>query len=176
MSSDHEQLAKRLKNIETENKKIKNQSQVDEERAKKDKQTQLKQAEERERHLEEMSNLKNQLTVYSQKLNDKNHQIASLNEKSNCLEKLMEEKNEQLTKTNQELIVINQFVYLNIKIIANNCFFYFLLQMTVAHVEALRLENHFLKQSLVEKKSDEKEIGEIQKKYHQVLDLTEVNK
>lgn len=47
--------------------------------------------------------------------------------------------------------------------------------MTVAHVEALRLENHFLKQSLFEKKSDEKEVGEIQKKYHQVLDLTEVS-
>ncbi len=46
--------------------------------------------------------------------------------------------------------------------------------MTVAHVEALRLENHFMRQSLVEKKSDEKEVVEMQKKYHQVLDLTEV--
>ena len=47
-------------------------------------------------------------------------------------------------------------------------------QMTVAHVEALRLENHFLRQSLDEKKSDEKEIVEMQKKYHHVIDLTEV--
>ena len=47
--------------------------------------------------------------------------------------------------------------------------------MTVAHVEALRLENNFLRQSLVEKKSDEKDIVEMQKKYHHVLDLTEVN-
>ncbi len=47
-------------------------------------------------------------------------------------------------------------------------------QMTVAHVEALRLENHFLRQSLVEKKSDEKEVVQMQKQYHQVLDLTEV--
>lgn len=66
---------------------------------------QAKHAEERERHLEEMSNLKNQLTIYSQKLNDKNQQITTLNEKSNCLEKLLDEKNDQLTKTNQELIV-----------------------------------------------------------------------
>lgn len=46
--------------------------------------------------------------------------------------------------------------------------------MTVAHVEALRLENHFLRQSLVEKKSDEKDILEMQKKYHHLIDLTEV--
>ena len=46
--------------------------------------------------------------------------------------------------------------------------------MTVAHLEALRLENHFLRQSLVEKKSDEKDILEMQKKYHQLVDLTEV--
>ena len=46
--------------------------------------------------------------------------------------------------------------------------------MTIAHVEALRLENHFLRQSLDEKKSDEKEIVEMQKKYHHVIDLTEV--
>lgn len=45
--------------------------------------------------------------------------------------------------------------------------------MTVAHVEALRLENHFLRQSLVEKKSDEKEVVQMQKQYNQVLDLTE---
>lgn len=49
------------------------------------------------------------------------------------------------------------------------------LKMTVAHVEALRLENHFLRQSLDEKKSDEKEVVEMQKKYHNVIDLTEVN-
>ena len=46
--------------------------------------------------------------------------------------------------------------------------------MATAHVEALRLENHFLKQSLCEKKSDEKEVNEMQKQYHHVLDLTEV--
>ena len=45
--------------------------------------------------------------------------------------------------------------------------------MTVAHVEALRLENHFMKQSLGEKKSDQKEVAQMQSKYHQVLDLTE---
>lgn len=45
--------------------------------------------------------------------------------------------------------------------------------MTVAHLEALRLENHFLRQSLVEKKSDQKDIIEMQKNYHHVLDLTE---
>lgn len=46
--------------------------------------------------------------------------------------------------------------------------------MTNAHLEALKLENHFLRQSLDEKKSDEKEILEMQKKYHHVLELTEV--
>ena len=46
--------------------------------------------------------------------------------------------------------------------------------MTVAHVEALRLENHFLRQSIMEKKSDEKEIEEMQHKYHQAVELTEV--
>jgi hypothetical protein len=46
--------------------------------------------------------------------------------------------------------------------------------MTVAHVEALKLENHFLRQSLVEKKSDEKDVVEMQRKYHHVLELTEV--
>ena len=45
--------------------------------------------------------------------------------------------------------------------------------MTVAHVEALRLENHFLRQSLYEKKNDDKEIAEMQKKYHHVLDLNQ---
>jgi len=54
-------------------------------------------------------------------------------------------------------------------------FFFHIFQMTVAHVEALRLENHFLRQSLEEKKSDEKEIVEMQKKYHHVIDLTEVS-
>ncbi len=43
--------------------------------------------------------------------------------------------------------------------------------MTIAHVEALRLENHFLRQSLDEKKSDEKEIVEMQKKYSLIKDV-----
>ena len=47
--------------------------------------------------------------------------------------------------------------------------------MCVAHVEALRLENHFMKNSLCEKKSDEKDVAELTRKYHQVLDLAEVN-
>jgi len=46
--------------------------------------------------------------------------------------------------------------------------------MCVAHVEALRLENHFMKNSLCEKKNDEKDVAELTKKYHQVLDLAEV--
>jgi hypothetical protein len=45
----------------------------------------------------------------------------------------------------------------------------------VAHVEALRLENHFLRQSVVDKKGDENEVNEIHKKYNQALELTEVN-
>jgi hypothetical protein len=45
--------------------------------------------------------------------------------------------------------------------------------MTLAHVEALRLENHFLRQSATEKKSDEKDIVDMQKKYHEVIELTE---
>ncbi len=46
--------------------------------------------------------------------------------------------------------------------------------MTVAHVEALKLENHFLRQSLCEKNTDDKDVAEMQKKYHHVLDLNEV--
>jgi hypothetical protein len=46
--------------------------------------------------------------------------------------------------------------------------------MTVAHVEALKLENHFLRQSLCEKNNDDKDVAEMQKKYHHVLDLNEV--
>ena len=46
--------------------------------------------------------------------------------------------------------------------------------MTLAHIEALRLENHFLRQSATEKKSDEKDIVDMQKKYHEVIELTEV--
>ena len=38
----------------------------------------------------------------------------------------------------------------------------------------IRIKFHFLRQSLDEKKSDEKEIVEMQKKYHHVIDLTEV--
>jgi hypothetical protein len=46
--------------------------------------------------------------------------------------------------------------------------------MTLAHVDALRLENQFLRQSIVEKKTDENEVIDMNKKYHQVIDLTEV--
>jgi hypothetical protein len=87
--------------------------------------------------------------LYASQLNEKNLRTKQLSERFNCVERLLKEKEEQLTKSNQELI------------------------MTVAHVEALRLENHFLRQSLMEKKSDQKEIAEMQKKYHTVLDLTE---
>ena len=75
--------------------------------------------------------------------------MNSLTERYNCLEKLLKEKDEQLTKSNQELL------------------------MTTAHIEALRLENQFLRQSLMERKSDERDVVEMQKKYHTVLDLTE---
>ena len=44
----------------------------------------------------------------------------------------------------------------------------------MAHIEALRLENHFLRQSATEKKSDDKNVVEMQKKYHEVIELTEV--
>jgi hypothetical protein len=46
--------------------------------------------------------------------------------------------------------------------------------MTVAHVEALKLENNFLRQSLCEKKYEDKDVAEMQKKYHHVIELTEV--
>lgn len=105
--------------------------------------------EEKERHLREVSNFRNEIQNFTHQLADKNNQIKLLQEQSNCLEKLLKEKEEQYAKTNQELI------------------------MTVAHLEALRLENHFLRQSLLEKKSDEKEVLEVQKKYHQLVDLTE---
>ena len=48
--------------------------------------------------------------------------------------------------------------------------------MTVAHVEALRLENQFLRQSMTEKKNEEKDVVEMQKQYHRVIDLAEVKR
>ena len=46
--------------------------------------------------------------------------------------------------------------------------------MTTAHVEAMKLENQFLRQSLVDKKSDEKGATEMQRKYNQLIEITEV--
>lgn len=103
----------------------------------------------KERHLRELGNLRTDILSYSNQITEKNNQIKLLQEQSNCLEKLLREKEEQCAKTNQELIV------------------------TTAHVEALRLENNFLRQSLLEKKGDEKEVMDIQKKYHHLLDLAE---
>ena len=48
--------------------------------------------------------------------------------------------------------------------------------MTVANVDALRLENEFLRQSLAEKKSNPREILDMQKKFNQVLELSEVRR
>ena len=47
--------------------------------------------------------------------------------------------------------------------------------MTNAQMEALKLENHFLRQSATEKKSDDMNIVEMQKKYHEVIELTEAS-
>ena len=60
---------------------------------------------EKERHLEEISNLKAELSIYLNKLNEKNGQIKVLSEKSKCLEQLLKEKESQLTKSNEEIIV-----------------------------------------------------------------------
>lgn len=146
---DQEEIAKKMKNVENENRNLKTRAQQDEEKLRNN--TMLKQKFEQEKtsDLAEMEKLRNELQIYSEKLCEKSNQVKVLKQKSNSLEKENQEKDEQLTKTNQELI------------------------MTVAHVEALRLENHFLRQSLVEKKSEEKEVVEMQEKYHQVLDLTE---
>lgn len=99
--------------------------------------------------MRELGNLRNDIQSFSSQISEKNNQIKLLEEQSNCLEKLLKEKEEQCAKTNQELIV------------------------TMAHVEALRLENHFLRQSLVEKKGDEKDVLDMQKKYHHLLDMAE---
>lgn len=103
----------------------------------------------KERHLRELGNLRTDILSYSNQITEKNNQIKLLQEQSNCLEKLLREKEDQCAKTNQELVV------------------------TMAHVEALRLENNFLRQSLIEKKGDEREVMDIQKKYHHLLDLAE---
>jgi hypothetical protein len=42
-------------------------------------------------------------------------------------------------------------------------------------MEALKLENHFLRQSATEKRSDDMDIVEMQKKYHEVIELTEAS-
>lgn len=60
---------------------------------------------EKEHHLEEISLLKNELAAYSSQLNDKNNQLKNLIDKSNRLEHQLKDKDDQFSKTNQELIV-----------------------------------------------------------------------
>ena len=76
---------------------------------------------EKARHLEEIGQLKNQLNTYSHKLNEKTSQIKALVDKSTCLEQLLKEKEDQLTKTNQELIVEHCFILFYFKY--NNKYF-----------------------------------------------------
>lgn len=45
--------------------------------------------------------------------------------------------------------------------------------MSIAHCEALRLENQFLQQSVDERKNDEHNLAEMQKRYHELIDLSE---
>jgi hypothetical protein len=150
LKKDSEEAMKRLVNIEKENEKIKNKNKENDDNRNKTEEMLKSQLEnERERHLKEIESLKNEINSFSAQLKQKNVQIRSLNERSAHLEHRLKEKDEHLAKVNQELI------------------------MTVAHCEALRLENHFIKQSLCEKKSDEKDVVEMQNKYHHVLDLTE---
>jgi len=105
MRVDHEEAAKRLQHIEEENKKIKSRIQQSDEKAKSEEVLKKKFEQEKERHLEEISNLKAELSIYLNKLNEKNDQIKVLSEKSKCLEQLLKEKESQLTKSNEEIIV-----------------------------------------------------------------------
>ncbi|RNA06011.1 centrosomal of 63 kDa isoform X2 [Brachionus plicatilis] len=147
--NEYQESMKRLESIENENKKIKQKSIADEEKLKTNESIRKRYEEDKERHLRELTNLRSDIITFSNQIGEKNSQIKLLQEQSNCLEKLLKEKEEQCTKANQELIV------------------------TMAHVEALRLENHFLRQSLIEKKGDEKEVLSMQKKYHHLLDMAE---
>ena len=61
--------------------------------------------EEKERHLKEVGNLRDEIKLFTNQLIEKNNQIKLMQEQSNCLEKLLNEKEEQVSKTNQELIV-----------------------------------------------------------------------
>lgn len=150
IKKDNEDCVKSLAAVENENKKLKNKMQIEESnKAKNDELVKKKIEQENTNRTKELKQLKDEIIRYSNELNEKSQQMKSLSDRFNCLENLYKEKEEQLSKTNQELV------------------------MSVAHVEALRLENHFLRQSLMEKKSDEKEIVEMQKKYHTVLELTE---
>lgn len=65
--------------------------------------------EEKERHLREVDNLRKEINSFTNQLAEKNSQIKLMQEQSNCLEKLLNEKEDQLAKTNQELMVI--FIY-----------------------------------------------------------------
>ena len=63
---------------------------------------------ERESHLKEISNLKSDINFISNQLEEKLNQLRTLTERTNCLEKLLKEKNDEMVKTNQELIVIER--------------------------------------------------------------------
>jgi hypothetical protein len=53
----------------------------------------------------EIERLKNELNQIGSKVGEKNAQIKHVNERASRLEQLIREKDDQLTKTNQELIV-----------------------------------------------------------------------
>lgn len=59
----------------------------------------------KERHSQEVFNLKNEMTVLTSQLNEKSSQLKNLADKSNRIEQQLKEKEDQLSKANQELIV-----------------------------------------------------------------------
>lgn len=58
------------------------------------------------RFSQEISNLKNDILSLSTQLNDKNSQCKNITDKVANLEQMIKEKDENFSKTNQELLVI----------------------------------------------------------------------
>ena len=54
---------------------------------------------------QEISHLKNEIHTLTSQLNDKNSHFKNLSEKLTSLEQILKEKDENMSKTNQELLV-----------------------------------------------------------------------
>ena len=60
---------------------------------------------ERERHIKEIQSLKKEINAFTSQLKEKNAQIKVLGERSTQLESALKQKDAEITRVNEELIV-----------------------------------------------------------------------